>query len=215
VQWATACGRFSSRTFRTLLAVVLALEALAVVWVAVSVRNFRRAANQDAARPDRDLLFRRIDNPLRPILHPRIVAASQATMAPGEPVIGIVIGGRARAYRLTALDAPEAHLINDRIGDVPVLVTYCNLNQCVRVFTDAPGRGTLDAEVAGLFRSEMVLKVGDGLYFQDSGAPFDPVGNPVPIPYLRLEPSLALWKNWEAAYPDTDVYEGEPGTSAN
>ena len=54
-------------------------------------------------------------------------------------VIGIESGGRSRAYMLSAFTRPDEHVCNDLIDGVPVTVTYCDLDDCVRLFT-APGR---------------------------------------------------------------------------
>lgn len=54
---------------------------------------------------------------------PRFVPASEADfMQPGEPVVGVVQNGVAKAYSIWHLDRHE--IVNDRIGDDPVAVTW-------------------------------------------------------------------------------------------
>src|SRR5215472_8987706 len=55
------------------------------------------------------------------------------------PVIGVSIGNQHRAYALQAVFQQDSHVINDWLGAAPVSVTYCDLCDCVRVFT-APDR---------------------------------------------------------------------------
>ena len=46
-------------------------------------------------------------------------------IGPLEPVLSLVVGGDARAYPLRVLLFHE--IVNDVVGGVPVLVTYCPL----------------------------------------------------------------------------------------
>jgi len=58
------------------------------------------------------------------ITAPVFVSGDEANrqMADDEPVLGIVVGNEASAYSLWQLDAHE--IVNDRIGDVPIAVTW-------------------------------------------------------------------------------------------
>jgi hypothetical protein len=49
-------------------------------------------------------------------------AAGTAQMAADEPVLGLRLGGEARAYPLGYLSAHE--IVNDRVGDVAIAVTW-------------------------------------------------------------------------------------------
>jgi hypothetical protein len=48
--------------------------------------------------------------------------AANAQMLPGEPVLGVVVGGSARAYSLWQLDAHE--IVNDRIAGTAIAATW-------------------------------------------------------------------------------------------
>ena len=69
-----------------------------------------------------------------PIYHPRFVSVSQAAkwLSPVEPVVSLTLDGRTRAYPLQILIWHE--IVNDRFGDVPVIVTFCPLCYSVNVF---------------------------------------------------------------------------------
>ena len=70
------------------------------------------------------------DGPTRdsipPIHDPQFIAVADAdTLGPLEPVISVAINGDARAYPLRILLWHE--IVNDVVGGVPVLVSYCPL----------------------------------------------------------------------------------------
>ena len=77
-------------------------------------------------------------------------------LADTEPVIGLVINGRARAYPLQILTWHE--IVNDELGGVPVTVTYCPLcNSSIAFDRRLDGR-ILDFGTTGkLRRSDMVM----------------------------------------------------------
>ena len=68
-----------------------------------------------------------------PIDNPKFLPVSEATgLADTEPVIGLVIGGEAKAYPLRILIWHE--IANDTVGGVPVAVTFCPLCNAAMVF---------------------------------------------------------------------------------
>ena len=61
-----------------------------------------------------------------PIFDPQFVPANGETkVGPMEPVLSIIIDGDARAYPLRILLWHE--IVNDVVGGVPILVSYCPL----------------------------------------------------------------------------------------
>lgn len=133
--------------------------------------------------------------------------AAQAKLAPDDVVIGVQVGGCARAYRLAALVGPRSHVINDRLADTPVTVTYCERTGCTRVFT---GEGTepLDVRTGGYDRG-LLLLLGGHRYRQETGAPVD-ADTGLPFPLAPIEFVRTTWAEWRAAHPDTDVVT-DPG----
>jgi hypothetical protein len=59
-----------------------------------------------------------------PVLdHPEMAAAEDAqAIDPDEPVIGLFLGGEARAYPISVMGGVE--LVNDTCGEVPVAVSW-------------------------------------------------------------------------------------------
>lgn len=77
-------------------------------------------------------------------------------LGPREPVIGLVIGGDARAYPLRILIWHE--IVNDVVGGVPVAVTYCPLCNSAVVFDRRVAGRTLSFGTTGKLRnSDLVM----------------------------------------------------------
>jgi hypothetical protein len=218
-------------TLRWGLAVTLVLAAGAVLSIARSGPGARRAAAAPAKEAAKKSVMWR-DILAVPVRSPATVAAQDARLPPEEMVIGLVAGGRARAYRLGTMARLSQHLINDLVGGVPVSVSYCDRNECVRVYTGPSGSQPMELKVAGLLDGQMVLDAGGNLYFQDSGKAVEPdvlesSHDPVAvararrelessrsgrrageIPYATLAPLLTTWREWIERHPQSDVYMG-------
>jgi hypothetical protein len=57
-----------------------------------------------------------------PIYHPQFVAADEAGYSDDELVMGVAIGGEAKAYPISLLNGRE--MVNDQLGGTPILVTW-------------------------------------------------------------------------------------------
>ena len=77
-------------------------------------------------------------------------------LADTEPVVGVVIGGDARAYPLQVLMWHE--IVNDTVGGVPVAVTFCPLCNAAVVFDRRLDGMVLDFGTTGRLRhSDLVM----------------------------------------------------------
>ncbi len=86
-----------------------------------------------------------------PIDDPRFIAAAAAEMiGPSEPVVSVVLDGDARAYPLRFLLWHE--IVNDTVGGVPILVTYCPLCNSAVVFDRRVGERVLEFGNTGRIR---------------------------------------------------------------
>lgn len=199
----------STNTKRTALivaavVVVLALEAVAVALVFLR-EGATSAAEQErlASSPVPDVWWH--EKGARGIVRPATVQASESGLAPDEEVVGIVVGGQARAYRLGAFHDQSGHLVNDVVNEVPASVVYCDVTDCLRVWTGPRHGAPLAMEVAGQLNGGMVLEVNGGHYAQATG---EPIGHGEPFPYTLLEAQRTTWRDWLRQYPETDVYLG-------
>jgi hypothetical protein len=205
----------------------LALTAIAVMetsWVGVvyqtEVARLRVVVVEPiwADDPDMDIItMRAYHGPgiQQPPTHP----AAAASLHDDEEVLGIVAGGRSRAYRVSAMArGPEEHIVNDVLAEVPITVTYCDISRCSRAFT-GPERGvSLDVRQGGLYMRDksgvgerrMMLEIGGTNFFQDSGQPVEPRPGLSALPYPDYPLVRTTWGAWKQSHPETDVYEGDP-----
>lgn len=146
-----------------------------------------------------------------PIVRPPSLAAKEAKLRPDEIVIGVDVGGHARAYRLAAFESKGGHLVNDLVGGVPVSVAYCDLSACLRVYSNPQGSEPLDLSVAGLLHDEMVIRHAGRMYFHHSGREVEPGDGSPALPFPLITPTVTTWKDWSSRHPDTRVYVGKPG----
>ncbi len=115
----------------------------------------------DFSRRSIDLATIVSDGPRRdsipPIDDPRFVTAAGADgIGPFEPVVSVVIGGDARAYPLRVLLWHE--IVNDTVGGVPIVVTYCPLCNSAVVFDRRVGGRVLEFGNTGRIRHyDMVM----------------------------------------------------------
>ncbi len=88
---------------------------------------------------------------------PKFVSVSEdSDLGAREPVIGFAIDGEARAYPLRILIWHE--IVNDRVGDTPVSVTYCPLCNSAVVFDRRFDGKVLDFGTTGKLRnSDLVM----------------------------------------------------------
>lgn len=126
-----------------------------------------------------------------------------ASMSPGDLVIGIERSGRARAYPLAVLSRYE--VVND-VFDGPLLVTYCPL--CASGLTavrTVMGEETVFGVSGLLYRSNLVLydRLTDSLWSQLLA---QSIRGPETGSSLTLVPStLTTWRKWRGDYPTSSV----------
>jgi hypothetical protein len=88
---------------------------------------------------------------------PRFLAVAKAEgLAPTEPVVGLTVNGKSRAYPLSVLIWHE--IVNDVIATVPVAVTFCPLCNAAVVFDRRVDGKTLEFGTTGKLRySDLVM----------------------------------------------------------
>lgn len=127
-----------------------------------------------------------------------------------DRVIGVALGGRARAYPLRVLAWHE--VVNDTLGGRPIAVTYNPLSEGVAVFDREVGGETLEFGVSGLLYQSNLLMYdrrpggrGESLWSQLLARA---VCGPAARAGARLETlpfSLATWEEWTRLHPETTV----------
>jgi hypothetical protein len=140
-----------------------------------------------------------IDNPM-------FVGASAARLHPGDPVIGFVHNGEARAYPQRIMVYHE--IVNDVVGGLNVAITYCPLTATAQAFS----RGATTLGVSGLLLNSNLV-----MFDRVTGSRFSQIaatGLTGPHRGRTLDELNAYWTTWErwrAAYPDTQVLSEETG----
>ncbi len=87
---------------------------------------------------------------------PQFETIGQAGIPDVEPVVSVAVGSEARAYPLRILIWHQ--IVNDTLGGVPIVVTYCPLCNAALVFERRAGGETLEFGSTGLLRfSDLVM----------------------------------------------------------
>lgn len=121
-----------------------------------------------------------------------------------EPVISLEVEGVARAYPLQILTLHE--IVNDRIGGIPVAVTYCPLCNAAIVFDRRLGGQTLTLGVSGLLRnSDLIMwdHETESLWQQFEGLAI--AGDQAGAELARLPSRLESYAEFQARHPDGEV----------
>jgi hypothetical protein len=131
-------------------------------------------------------------------------------LVPGDRVIGIMLGGQARAYPLRVLVWHE--VVNDALAGRPILVTYNPLCDSAVVFARAAaGRVRIFAFSGLLYDSNLLMyerqpaRTGESLWIQ---LLFRAVTGPSAAAGETLEVlpiSVASWGDWRRENPGTTV----------
>ncbi|MCC5875695.1 MAG: DUF3179 domain-containing protein [Candidatus Sumerlaeia bacterium] len=155
------------------------------------------------------------------LTNPKVLPAADAErLQPDDRVIGVVIDGDARAYPLRILNWHE--IVNDKLGDKQIAVTYCPLCDSAVVFDREVGSRTFEFGVSGLLYNSNVLmydrqetELEESLWSQMMLAA---VTGPAAEEGLTLDvlPSqLVTWKSWKEVNPDTTALSFDTGYPRN
>jgi len=203
----------SPTIWRSVLALLL-VEMVAILALYSVERSRLRAVEKEVTYPNPGALkpVKRLWTFEMPGLQkPQTLPAAAARIADGDEVIGVVVNGKPRAYWLKALKYPPWHIVNDVVVGVPVSVTYYDRTDCTRVYTSGQSSTPLEVNLGGLYGSEMVVKVGGVLYFQETGEPFEPGEAGPSLPFANYPWERTTWKQWRQRHPETDVFIGQGG----
>ncbi len=118
-------------------------------------------------------------------------------------VIGIALNGMARAYPYKI--AEQERIINDSIGDLPLLVLVDPETRSVSTFLRVVDDRTLTFALDGKVDGEILVD-------QETGSRWDPIlgmatSGPLQGQVLRSAPYVpAFYRSWEDFYPHTTFY---------
>lgn len=144
--------------------------------------------------------------------HPTFVPASAADrwLSDRDPVIVVEHGGETKAYPLAILLFHE--IVNDRVGGLPVAVTYCPLCNTALVFERRVDGRVLDFGTTGRLRhSDLVMydRQTESWWQQASGEAI--VGSLTGTELGFLSANTYGWERARQLYPDLEVLSRETG----
>ncbi len=149
---------------------------------------------------------------------PAMLPAAEADYLEAEDrVIGVVVGGGARAYPLRVMDWHE--IVNDEAAGQPFAVTYCPLCDSAVVFDRLVGNRVVEFGVSGLLYNSNVLMfdrcadADEGLWSQMYGKAV--AGEDSGTRLRRLPLTMTTWAAWVAKHPNSLVLSLETGRQRN
>lgn len=135
-----------------------------------------------------------------------IVSAAQAKVPEADLVVGVVIGGQPRAYPVNLMWGPENEALNDVLGGVEVVATWCPIAHSGVVYERRARGRVLDVGALGL--EQGVFKLYDrqtrSMWSQVSG-----IASRGPLrgrALVKRESMLTSWGTWRRLHPETTVY---------
>lgn len=123
-----------------------------------------------------------------------------------ELVMGIRGEAATRAYPVRILNYHE--VVNDWLGDVPIVITYCPLCGSGLAFRRDLPSGVTTFGVSGLLHeSDLILydRASQSLWQQATGRAF--AGPRRGDALVEIEMTLTTWSEWRAAHPETVVLQ--------
>jgi len=152
--------------------------------------------------------FDRIHALNNPSFVPRAAINTSALsfLSDDDQIVGVALNGEYKAYPLDILNYHE--IVNDEIGGVRVVISYCPLTGTAKVWENQIGYG--DFGVSGqLYNSNLLLfdRRSESRWWQLAGMAIigEQKGDKLKvIPHIE-----ASWKDWAKYFPDTKVLSGD------
>lgn len=136
-------------------------------------------------------------------------------LIPKDRVIGVSIGGEARAYPTRILSWHE--VANDTLGGVPIAVVYCPFTGTAAVYDRRVGDEVLTFGMSGLVYNANILvydrrgqRAAESLWSTANGKA---VSGPAAQSERVLRPlpcQLVFWEDWLLDEPETTILAGDP-----
>jgi hypothetical protein len=147
--------------------------------------------------------------------NPKFVSVKEANgfLGDSDLILGLNINGEIRAYPLQILVWHE--IVNDKVGGVPLVVTYCPLCFTNQVFNRMlSDKAVVEFGTSGkLYNSNLVMydRTSKSLWSQALAEGI--VGKYAGTKLERIPFDVANWKNWKQLYPNTKVLSRDTGFS--
>ncbi|MDA1229291.1 MAG: DUF3179 domain-containing (seleno)protein [Planctomycetota bacterium] len=142
------------------------------------------------------------------IVHPPMLSASQVTnqVTESDLVLGVVVNGEARAYPINMLNGPRREIINDTLGDQPIVAMWCHLCHSAIVFDRRVNDQLLTFQVSGMLWNRTLVMYDSETKSLWSLLLAKGMTGPMNGRKLKTLPSeLTTWKKWKSVHPETSV----------
>ena len=143
--------------------------------------------------------------------NPKFVSALEAQFVPDdELVIGLRLNGETKAYPFFIMVWHE--IVNDKLGDTPVAITYCPLCFTTQVFERTINNQEVEFGTSGkLYNSNLVMydRLTDSYWSQAIGLAIK--GELTGDELKRIPSDVMRWGDWKSLYPDSLVLTTETG----
>jgi hypothetical protein len=129
-----------------------------------------------------------------------------ATLRDDDLVIGVVVGGEARAYPVNLMWEPVNEVLNDTLGGQPITATWCPIAHSAVVYDGARGKDRLELGAVGLRDGVFIL------YDRSTRSWWSQVaGTAVQGPLagerlVKLASTVTTWAAWRREHPETSVW---------
>ena len=131
-------------------------------------------------------------------------------IAPREPILALEINGDARAYPVQILIWHE--IVNDEVGGVPVLVTFCPLCNSAVVFDRRVEDSALQFGVSGNLRnSDLIMYDRETHTWWQQLTGEGIVGTHAGRRLTFLPAPMIAWEDFKASYPEGKVLSRDTG----
>lgn len=138
---------------------------------------------------------------------PRFKPVTAGDLADDERVIGVLLGGEARAYPLRLMT--YHHVANDVVAGQPIAVTYCGMANSAMSYERPSAEAMLEA--GGMYGGTLAMREEGTERCWPQMAVVALPEDPVVAPPLKIAaPSIVTtWKAWKAAHPETLLLQPE------
>ena len=147
-----------------------------------------------------------------PIAYP-VRFATHATPGEGNAprdvdlVVGVAVGGEARAYPVNLLWGESAHTVNDELGRTPITVALCPLAGVATAFDRRRGKEVLEIGHVSETRLDTLVMYDARTRSRWGLLTGEAFEGPLAGQRLDRLPSLfTTWGRWKALHPATSVY---------
>ena len=134
------------------------------------------------------------------------VREAASELKPDELVLGVQVGGEARAYPINMLSGPNREILNDTLDGQPIAVTWCDLSFSGIVYARQVDDKTLTMFVSGYLLDDSLVMQDQETKTYWSHMLGDAKAGPLKGKKLQQIPAvMSDWESWSKQHPQGTV----------